>query len=404
MLRFILSDLARQRGGAMVMLLLVALAVALGVGVTLQERALRLGSARAAERFELVIGAPGSETQLVLSTVFLQAAALPLLDGDVLAALQDDPRVEWAAPIGLGDFHQGHPVVGTTLRMIGETAGGLAEGRLFARTGEAVIGAQVALEPGADITPSHGQVEQGGLVHDALRYRVVGRLKPTGTAWDRAILVPIRSVWGGHGMSSEDAHDHAAFAPGAGLDERFHPGETPGLPAILVKPASIADAYALRQDYRGNSGKLAVFPAEVLTGIYALLGDARRVLSAVALGVQVLVAAALLMVTVIHVGQRRRQIAALRAFGAPRGAVFALVWAELLLISVAGIAAGFAGGWIAARWLSDLVSARQGFALPIEWSAAEAATLGLLLVAAALLAAVPALIAYRRPPGLQLRA
>lgn len=122
MLRFILADLGRMKAGALVIVALVALAVALGVAVTLQERALRLGSARAADKFELVIGAPGSETQLVLSTVFLQPAALPLVSGDVLAALHDDPRVAWAAPVGFGDFHDGTPVIGTTARLISETA------------------------------------------------------------------------------------------------------------------------------------------------------------------------------------------------------------------------------------------------------------------------------------------
>ena len=124
MMGFILADLRRLRLGSALIVALVALAVALGVAVTLQERALRLGSARASDKFDLVIGAPGSETQLVLSTVFLQPAALPLVSGDVLAALQADPRVAWAAPVGFGDFADGHPVVGTTTVLLENTAPG----------------------------------------------------------------------------------------------------------------------------------------------------------------------------------------------------------------------------------------------------------------------------------------
>lgn len=60
MIRFILSDLRRLWAGSLVVVLLVALATALGVSVVLQERALRLGSARAADKFDLVIGAGGS--------------------------------------------------------------------------------------------------------------------------------------------------------------------------------------------------------------------------------------------------------------------------------------------------------------------------------------------------------
>ncbi len=50
MIRFILADLNRFRLGAFFIAAIVALAVALGVAVTLQERPLRLGSARAAEK------------------------------------------------------------------------------------------------------------------------------------------------------------------------------------------------------------------------------------------------------------------------------------------------------------------------------------------------------------------
>lgn len=406
MLRFILADLGRLKAGAFVMVLLIALAVALGVGVTLQERALRLGSARAADRFDLVIGAPGSETQLVLSTVFLQPAALPLVPGEVLAALRDDPRVAWAAPVGFGDFHRGFAVIGTTTRLIAETAPGFAEGAIFAAEGEAVVGAMVDLSVGDEITPTHGEIGQG---HEDIHYRVTGRLEPTGTPWDRAILVPIQAVWHVHGMEGHEAeghdhdHGHEGFDPDAPLVEDWHHGEIPGIPAILVKPASIADAYKLRQDYRANGTTIAVFPAEVLTRLYGTLGDARQVLAAVAAAAQVLVAAALLLVTMTHIDQRRRQIGALRALGAPREAIFTLVWTEVFALILGGVALGLAGGWMAARLLSRAIAQRQGFDLPVELVAGDFASLGSLLALAALLAALPAWTAYRHSPVASLR-
>ena len=48
----------------------------------------------------------------------------------------------------------------------------------------------------------HGTAEDGGQTHTELAYRIVGRLKPTGTSWDRAILVPIQAVWHIHGMGA----------------------------------------------------------------------------------------------------------------------------------------------------------------------------------------------------------
>ncbi|MEB2845055.1 FtsX-like permease family protein [Rhizobiales bacterium RZME27] len=471
MIRFILADLRRLWLGGAVVILLVALATALGVAVTLQERSLRLGSARAADKFDLVVGAPGSETQLILSSIFLQAAPLPLVEGSVLTKLAADPRVSWAAPVGFGDSFAGYPIIGTTTSLISGTTTGFSEGKMFALEGEAVLGAAVDLSIGAEIKPMHGTAETGGHTHAGPAYKVVGKLQPTGTPWDRAILVPIQAVWHVHGLGADhghheehegehhdaDGHDHSAegeahhddadvhaegasghpdtaahaqeaqqqgqkyaFALGAASSkhvEEDHHGSidadtpivetfgasTPGLPAILVKPKTIADAYRLRQEYRSGS-TLGVFPGEVLTGLYATLGDAKMVLSAVAAGSQGLVAAALVLVTVIHVGQRRRQIGALRAFGAPRSSVFLIVWLELFLLVALGVGIGFLVGLGAAHVGAQMFTAKSGVILPVGFTREDGRLALILLGFAGVLAAVPALLAYRQSPAQALRA
>lgn len=428
MFRFIAADLRRHWIGVLAIMLIIALATALGVVVTLQERALRIGSARAAGAFDLVIGAPGSETQLVLSSVFLQAAPLSLMPGSVLAALAKDPRVSFAAPIGFGDFIADSPIVGTTQPLI-DGFGGLTEGRSFGKLGEAVIGAQVPLRVADTFHPMHGQVHGPGEVHAGISYTVVGRLKSTGTSWDRAVLVPIEAVWRvhgyGHAHDDGEEHDGEAHAapppptptlaatlgaprdPPIDLDDAIDPQalsapNAPGLPAILVKPRTIADAYKLRHDYRGER-TLAVFPAEVLTRLYGTLGDARLVLSAVATGSQALVAAAILLVVMLHVLQRRRQIGALRAFGAPRLVVFAIVWLETFLIIGAGLIAGFGIGYAAARVLSGILSRQSGIALPVGFVPGDVMPLLVLVLVSGVVAIVPALLAYRQSPASALR-
>ncbi|GEO83525.1 MULTISPECIES: ABC transporter permease [Alphaproteobacteria] len=431
MIRFILSDLRRLWAGSLTVCLLVALSTALVMTVTLQERALRLGSARAADKFDLVIGAAGSETQLVLSSVFLQPAPLPLASGKVLADLLADPRVAWAAPVAFGDSFAGYPVVGTTRVLIENTTPGFAEGLMFSHEGEAVVGSGVKLKLGDEVKPMHGTADEGGHTHTELAYKVTGKLKATGTAWDRAILVPVQAVWHIHGLEEheheeadahhddaqrdapqaagtvvaardETGHEHGSIDADAPIDDDFS-ANAPGLPAILVKPRSVGDAYKLRQDYR-KGDTVGVFPGEVLTQLYSTLGDAKLVLSAVAIGAQILVACALLMVTVIHIGQRRRQIGALRAFGAPRLSVSLIVWAELMLVIAAGIAVGTGLGFLAARWISGTIATKNGFALPVEFARQDLWQIGGMVVFAAVLSALPALLAYRQSPAQALRA
>lgn len=443
MIRFILADLRRFSGGALAVILLICLSVGLSIAVTLQERAVRLGSARAAEKFDLLVGAAGSETQLALSAIFLQPAPLPLMPGKVLARLAEDPRVAMAAPVGFGDSSFGFPVVGTTTALIARLSPRLAEGGAFASLGQAVVGSEVPLPLGAEVKPMHGTPGSVGETHTSLVYSVVGRMSPSGTAWDRAILVPIRAVWVLHGMQASDEpaaenHEHADHERGdedaadaaakpvvplaamvakhrdqarghahgrvdanAPIDERFD-SLTPSIPAVLVQPRTIADAYRLRQEYR-TEGTVAVFPAEVLTRLYATLGDARGLLLAIAFATQGIVLAAILLVAVMHVGTRRRQIGALRALGAPIRSIIAIVWGELFLLSLAGVALGGVLGVGIATLVSARLTAATAVGMPVELAGEDARlALGFLIVAA-LLSLVPALLALRSSPAASLR-
>jgi putative ABC transport system permease protein len=399
MIRFVLADLKRLWPAALVIICLVGLASALSIGVTLQERALRLGSARAADKFDLVIGAAGSETQLVLSSVFLQAAPLPLLPGDVLTKLRQDSRVAWAAPIGFGDSYENYPIVGSTPELLSALSKGTRiAGSAPQALHDAVIGSSVMLALGQSIAPIHGLAGNGGRVHTDFTYKVVGKMAPSGTAWDRAIIVPIEAVWAVHGLHEENSG--APVIPG--LLDGSVTGKLPGVPAILVKPKTIADAYKLRGEYRGDT-TMAVFPGEVLTRLYATLGDARTVMSLIALASQGLVAAAIALIAVAHVNQRRRQIGALRAFGAPRIAIFGIVWSELIFLMACGIALGFLVGWAAVKVLSAAFTAQNGVVLPVAFAPSDLGLALGLVLGAAVIATIPAVLAFRAPPATALR-
>jgi putative ABC transport system permease protein len=221
----------RFRGANMTFVLLIGLAVAVGCGLLAQERALRQGSARAAEPFDLVLGAPGSDVSLVLASVYLQPTDLPLLPGDLYAEVAADPDVDLAAPLAFGDSVDGAPVVGTTAAFVAHLGGDLAEGRLFTDHEEAVVGALVPAAIGDSLEPAHGAGEAAEEhAHGDAAFEVVGRMPTTGSPWDRAILVPVEAVWEIHGLAAGHAPERAEQV-GPPFDAAYFPGA----PAILVR-------------------------------------------------------------------------------------------------------------------------------------------------------------------------
>lgn len=420
----VLADLRALRWTAPAIVLLVALAIATGVAIGAQERALRHGSATAANDFDLIIGAPGSQTQLLMSAVYLQPDALPLIDGRLLNTLFKDERVAQVAPIAFGDVSRGYPIVGTTAAFASRWDRiKPSEGRLFAAEGEAVLGADVLYQMSDTITPSHGvaghtakpgqaDAEEDGHKHEGHGYTVVGRLPRLGSPWDRAILVPIESVWEVHGLGNGHASDGeksdspfwkqgsttgtgpVATEDGIGLP--FEGKRVPGVPAIVVKPKSVAGAYALRGQYR-QGGTMAFFPAEVLVSLYGALGDIRDILVVASALNTVLILASVLLLLLAVAGLRRRRYAVLRALGAPQAYVMLVVWLGMVALIALGCLLGLGLGALGTQAVSGLVAERTGLLLSPAIGLGEVLpALGLALIGS-LFALVPAALSYHQP-------
>jgi len=397
----VISLLSRNRLTLLFFVLLITFSVGLGIAITTQERAVRQGSARAADKFELVVGAPGSPFDLVLATVYARPAAMGLVSGDDLNRILTDPQAEFAAPIAFGDSADGYPIMGTTADFVAYLAGGMDEGRLFERPFEAVLGANVRLDVGQTVYAAHDSLDAQEMLHEDV-ITVVGRMARTNSAWDNVVVAPVEQVWMSHHLPSGhaplagvDAHDITVGPP-------FDPQYVPGVPAVVVKSRTLAGAYSLRNLYRADTTQ-AIFPAEILVQLYALLGDARAIMSFLALATQVLVVAAILSGVVIILQLFRTRFAVLRALGATRAYVFAVAWSYVTLLIVAGSLLGLIMGAGASWAVSAYLEGRTGIAIPVTVSWQEVQLVLLLIGGGALLAIVPALAIYRQPVAEALR-
>jgi putative ABC transport system permease protein len=354
MIELIWVDIKRMWLGALAIVLLIAGVICFGFFTTLQERALREGSAKAAERFDLLVGSAGSETQLVLSVVYLHSSPLPLLDGGYYTDIANNPLTSWASPIAFGDYYLDLPIIGTDAVLItNNNQSKLEKGRMFLGGFEAVAGADARLSVGETFTPLHGTTgEFDSHLHDEIKYEVVGIAPRYNNAWDRAVFVPIETVWKTHDLPHEE---HA---------EAESVDELPPVSAVVVKPKSISGAYELRSMYKKGLTQ-AVFPAEVLTKLYGVLGNIGSILTKISIYAQILAVFIIIAVLMLYLKLKQRQIALLRAIGVNFYHIFFLIWSGFISLVFIGVIMGGALGFFAAKFVSDKLSLKQGFDIEV---------------------------------------
>ncbi|WP_404403526.1 ABC transporter permease [Pelagibacterium halotolerans] len=377
---------------------LIAVSVGIGVGLIAQERGLRQGTARAADKFDLVVSAPGSEITMLFAAVYLQPSDVPLLTGTQYNAIANAENVSLAAPIAFGDSYRSAPVVGTTGDFVTHMTEALADGRMFETRADAVIGANVDLALGERFSPAHGigdAAEEDA--HGHFEYEVVGRMQPTGSPWDKAILVPVEAVWEVHGLPNGHPPDDANTIGPPFIAEQF-----PGTPAVLVRAEELWANYALRSQFTTNE-TMAFFPGAVLASLHGLMGDVREVMSVMAVVTQVLVTAGVLAGLAILTRLFARRLALLRALGAPRRFAFSVIWSYASILIGLGAILGIVVGLGAAEVISRIVTARTDILVRSSLGWPELHLVAAFVSVTVALALVPAFIALSRPVVTDLR-
>ena len=361
----------------------VALGVSLVIASVLLTRGIKEGFIAGATDYNLIVGAKGSPTQLVLNVVFRMDAPTPNIPLSAYEDLRADPRVEAAVPVAMGDAYQGFRYVATSEAYFAPLpwrrhAPALATGRLFRSEAperpdyEAVLGADAAR--GTGLKPEDRFYE--GEEMAAYPLRVVGVLRPTGTADDRAIFISLASYWEMNEISRK-----ALIKP---------------LTAVLIRPKRLSDLTALHRGWNVGPDLQAALPSAILLNVFNLLGLVEDVL-AVVLAVVAVVVGLYLFVTMYNATlERRREIATMRALGARRATVLGIVLLESCVIAGLGGLAGILGGHGVAALGASLLAARGGpVTHALALSALQPVTFGAVVALGALAGLLPAVLAYR---------
>jgi putative ABC transport system permease protein len=443
----------RDRGlNTVLNIVLLALAVATLVILLLFARQLEDRFSRDAAGIDLVVGAKGSPLQLILSSIYhadVPTGNIPLAS---VETLRRERTVAKVIPLALGDNFRGYRIVGTEAAYPEHYGVELADGRLWEKSSEVVIGSEVVrslgMALGQRFVGSHGlSDDERASGHDHAPFIVVGRMRPSGTVLDRLILTSVESVWDVHGIGHDDddpehehehehegkkaghhdddetcdtgvPHDHDCdgvpdHGPGSpGYVEKAgdaeadpaheHEGEgagarggemAPEVTALLVTYASPLAAVQLPSFINRQTNLQAAVPAVEISRLLALVGLGLDAVRALALLLMLTAGLSIFVALYTALRQREADMAMLRVIGASRSSIFGQMLFEGVALAAAGAMLGVALGHgviaLAAR------SIRQLGELGLDASRFEVAEVWIVLGALAIGAGAALLPAWR---------
>lgn len=431
---------------------LTALSMALGVALVVLVLTISGVIEKSLEKtsnvgYNLIIGAKGSPLQLVFNTVFFLSKPVENIPYSYyMEYLPEEGRQQeyaklggqlkepdrkglysflmkggFAIPLCMGDYVEQFRCVATTPDYFALLKHGdandqdyrFAEGRNFEDFSEengyfeAVVGSQVAgelkLRLGDEIHASHGA--ESGDQH-AQGFRVVGILEATGTPNDRGAFVNIEGFYllEGHVAPERDEEsglEKANTAQGPARESRLSkvrlPIEKREVTAILLKPNGFA-AIGLEKQVNKTKFAQAVSPIAQIEGLLGVFVRPLRWALLALTSLVCIVSAISILVSIYNsMNERKKDIAIMRALGASRDHITAIILMESLLIALVGGLVGWlvghALGPLSNPWTMPATGVRiDWFSLNSSW---EIWIIPGLIVVGTLAGVIPAVAAYR---------
>ncbi len=334
-------------------MLLSVVLFALGVGLIslllLLENQLQKNFEKNLAGVDLVVGAKGSPLQLILSSMYHidaptgnipLAAARPFLN-------PRHPLIQTAIPLSLGDSYREYRIVGTVPGIMAFYSAELAEGEVWQKNFETVIGAEVAralgLGLGDTFRSSHGLVVDEGLTQDHdTDFRVVGILKPAGSVIDQLILTTPQTYWLSHGHGAEtEAHDHDHEATDVLPKPLFEETADESITALLLRfKGRNYQALNMQRNINENTDLQAATPAIEINRLYSLMDTGEQALRVLAVVIIFVSGLSIFISLYASLKERRYELALMRSMGIAPAGLFLLIVLEGLMLSVIGYVVG----------------------------------------------------------------
>lgn len=344
--RISLMYLRRNKLSTVLNVLLLAFGVAAVTLLVLTGAQMEQRIERDARGVDLIVGAKGSETQIVLSTLYDVEQPTGSVLWSEAQEIMRQPGIAQSLPLVLQDNYSGFRLVGATYAYVEHYAARLRDGRLWHGPMEVVLGADVYARQrpaiGSTLVAAHG-LSPGGETHADKPYRVVGVLARTGTLIDRLVLTDVASAWASHPAVDGGIEGELVTEPP--LDDGRR------ITSVLIRYSGVAAAGELPRIVNAYPDLQAASPGYELGRLSGIVAVGMDVIRGFAI-VLMLSAALSIFIALFHeLKERRYDLAVMRTLGATRGHVMALLLFEGLVLSATGALLGLALGHVLASLL-----------------------------------------------------
>ena len=335
----------------------------------------------------LVIGAPGSELNLVVNSLYFDSAAPPMITMEAFDYVRDSGL---ATPIPLHIRYTAkndYRVVGTNIEYFAFRKSKIRQGRPLQQLGDCVLGATVATE--LDLEPGDTLLSDSENVYDLagsypLKMHVVGVLAPSNTPDDRAVFIDVRTAWIidgiGHGHQNvAKSHDedvvldrdekNRTVTASAAIEQfmeitdenlasfHFHgkPSDFP-VTSVIAVPKDTASGIKLMGRYVSDDSKHTIAePAEIVEQLLAIVLRIRQFFSVASWLIAVVTGLFLVLVTLLTLRLRQREMQTMFKLGCSKGTIVQLQIAELVIVLVVSLLLAGSIAALVQHFGSDLI-------------------------------------------------
>ncbi len=334
---------------------------------------------------DIVVGAKGSPLQLVLSSIYHIDYPNGNIPFEGVKKIMNNPQVDKAIPIALGDNWKRYRIVGTQYDFLDLYNAKIDRGQIWKNKYEIVVGSDVDLNLLDEIHGSHGLYESDN-IHENEKYIVVGKLNSTGTVIDRLIITSINSVLDIHGFSNiETHHDHEEHEDDKHKHEEHKDGFTEiheedhaehqhdtqdreydenedkktfsaEITALLIKTKSPVSNINLPRQINRENSFLAAVPANEITRFVSMLGFGSKSFKLLSIILIIVAALSIFSGLAANLQNRMTDLAILRALGYSKNRIFKMICIEGITIVTMGLIVGILFGLILLSFFIGIIS------------------------------------------------